>query len=50
MIQFALNINAKHCISDSTKSRDSIINRFALERKKRDAQGNVSFGKTVMIE
>ena len=49
MIQFALNINEKHCISDSTKNRDSIIDRFALERRKRDAQGNVFFGKTVII-
>ena len=34
-------MNEKHCISDSTTTRDSIIDRFALERRKRNAGDEV---------
>ena len=40
-MQIASTINEKLCISDSTTTRDSIIDRFALERRKRDAGDEV---------
>ena len=56
MIPIASDINEKQYISDSTSTRDSIIDRFALERRKRDAEGNIVlllfhyfFGNTIVI-
>ena len=41
MMLIASTMNEKHCISDSTTTRDSIIDRFALERRKRDAEEDI---------